>query len=146
MTERRALLLPLRSLPVAVGPPQPWIDVVAAASDPCLVLDRAGEVVAASAGAGELVGRPVADIVGRALVPEVLKVIDFSAAARPGDDYVHRIAPLLVLRSGAPARGLLRIQRDDGTRVTLDSVAAPLHDPAGLLLGSVAFLVGVRGS
>lgn len=160
------LLLPLVLLPSShsapsteLGPPglrapsgvaaaastelRPWIIAVSLAADPCLVLDVGGRLVASSAATATLVGRPIPDMVGRLLVPELLSLIDFTAAARPGDDYVDRIPPLLVLRSGAPARGLLRIRRDDGSRLTLDAVAAPLRDWSGVVGGSVCFLAAV---
>lgn len=121
----------------------PWLAAVGAAADPCLVLDGDGRLVAASAAAAALFGRPLAKILGLRLVDDVITLIDFTASAQPGDYYVDRIPPLLVLRSGAPARGLLRIRRDDGSRVTLDAVAAPLRTAAGEIAGSVCFLAGV---
>jgi PAS domain-containing protein len=152
MSRRGALVLRLVPLDLPpAGPPQvpgtpgevrPWVDAVAAAADPCLVLLPDGRLAAASASAAALFGRPGTEIIGRRLL-EVLAVIDFTAAARPDTDYAERIAPLLVLRSGAPARGLLRIRRDDGSRLTLDAVAAPLRGPAGAIAGSVAFLAAV---
>lgn len=153
MTRRGALLLHLVPLepppadrPQVPGTPvelQPWIDAVATATDPCLVLLADGRLAAASAPVAALFGRPVAEIVGRRLLDEVIAVIDFTAGARPDSDYADRIPPLLVLRSGSPARGLLRIRRDDGSRVTLDAVAAPLRGPAGEIAGSVAFFAAV---
>lgn len=116
---------------------------MSSAGDACIVLDARGRLMAASLAASTLAGIAIDEIVGRQLVPGVLTLIDFTVAARPADDYVDRIPPLLVLRSGAPARGLLRIRRDDGSRLTLDAVAAPLRDSGGAIGGSVAFFAAV---
>lgn len=152
------LVLPLVALPMARQPPaartppaapgtppelQPWIAAVNVAADACLVLSADARLVAASHSAAALFARSVGDILGRRLVGDTISVIDFTAAARPGDDYADRIAPVLVLRSGAPARGLLRIALDDGSRLTLDAVAAPLRGADGNIAGSVSFLAAV---
>ncbi len=156
MSRRVALVLPL--VPLAVNPPagpwppadpgtppelRLWIAAVAVAADPCLVLSADARLAAASPSAAALFARPLGDILGRRLLGETISVIDFTAAARRGDDYADRIAPVLVLRSGAPARGLLRIALEDGSRVTLDAVAAPLRGPTGNIAGSVAFFAAV---
>lgn len=132
--------------PEAAGTPpelRPWTAAVRVAADACLVLSADARLVAASVSAAALFARSVEDILGRRLVGETISVIDFTAAARPGDDYADRIAPVLVLRSGAPARGLLRIALKGGARVTLDAVAAPLRGPDGNIAGSVSFFAAV---
>lgn len=146
------LLLPLVPLaaPAPATPPPgdqdglaAWVAAVSAAVEPCLVLTATGRVAAASSAVAELFGRATTEVVGRSLVDDVISLIDFTAAGGAGDDYVDRIPPLLVLRSGAPARGLLRIRREDGSQLTMDAVAAPLRDSGGEIAGSVSFLAAV---
>jgi PAS domain-containing protein len=142
------LLIPL--LRANDNPPEPaveplaaWVAVASASSDACLVLDDRGRVAGCSAPAAELLGEPSAQMHGRALVGEVIDVVDFSAQAGPGDHYALRIPPLLALASEMPARGLLRVRHGDGRHVTIDAVSAPLHERGGRLAGSLSFLAAI---
>lgn len=112
-----------------------WAAVTARAPEPSLVLDQHAEIVAVSPPARALlnldesaVGQPLFD---------VLRLLDFTAAASPLDDAeMTKIPPLLALTSGRLARGLLRLRHGDATH-TLDAVAVPLG--AGGTDGSLTF-------
>jgi PAS domain-containing protein len=121
-----------------------WVAVASASCDACLVLDEHGRVAGCSERAAELLGEPRDGMRGRALLDDIIDVIDFSAQARPGHHYALRIPPLLALASEMPARGLLRVRHGDGRHVTLDAVSAPVHAPGGQLAGSVSFLAAVN--
>lgn len=121
-----------------------WIAAVAAAHDPCLVLDREGQVLSMSAAAAELFGCSDIGVIGRGLL-DVVDVVDFdSGGSNP--DYAARIAPLAVLVSGSGLmRSLMRVRRRDAVRVTLDVASAPIHDGARWTVGSITFLAPVQG-
>jgi PAS domain-containing protein len=144
------LLIPLvpapDESPLDVDVPEPlaaWVAVASGSPDACLVLDHRGRVAGCSERAAELLGASTELMQGRALVGDVIDVVDFSAQAGPGDFYASRIPPLLALASEMPARGLLRVRHGDGRRVTLDAIAAPLHGPSGDVAGSMSFLAAV---
>jgi hypothetical protein len=120
-----------------------WAKAVGAANEPCLLLDAAGVVVAASAGCGELLAFDPADAVGRRLVDGVLRLLDFSAVSGelPGWE-VDKIPPLLAVKSGGLARGLLRFVCAAGVPSTVDAIAAPLRD-GNRIVGSVTFFAPV---
>lgn len=120
-----------------------WISAVAASTDACVLLDESGVVASASPAFALLVCRTLEEVVGRHLVDEVLELLDFGRDAGPADSYAHRIPPMLSLSASVLTRGLLRVRRGDGGRVTLDAVAAPLHDQAGTVLGSLTFFAPV---
>lgn len=144
------LLIPLvrarSNEPTVVEPLAAWVAVTAGSPDACLVLDDRGRVAGCSEPAAELLGEPTERMRGRALVGEVIDVVDFSAQAGPGDHYALRIPPLLALASEMPARGLLRVRHNDGRHVTIDAVSAPLHAPGGRLAGSVSFLAAIAST
>lgn len=117
-----------------------WVAVASASPDACIVVDHSGRVAAVSANAAALLGEAPAAMVGRGLVDGVLELVDFSDEAGPGD---RRIPPLLALTSDVLTRGLLRIRRSDGRRLTIDAVAAPLHAGGGRVVGALAFLAVV---
>lgn len=121
-----------------------WIATVAAAHDPCIVLDAEGKVASISAAAAELLGCGDTAVVGRVLL-EVLELVDFdTGGVRP--DYAPRIAPVAVLSNGSGlVRSLIRLRRADGGRLTIDASAAPIHDARGETVGSFTFLAPVRG-
>jgi PAS domain-containing protein len=130
--------------PAASTPLARWSASVAAAHDPCLVVDAQGQVLSLSASAAELLGCSDAGVIGRRLV-DVVDLIDFETGAS-GPDYTSRIAPIAVLANGnGLMRSLLRVRQRDGGRLTIDASAAPLHDAQGEIIGSLSFLAAVRG-
>lgn len=130
--------------PAGSTPLARWSASVAAAHDPCIVVDAQGQVLSVSASAAELLGCSDAGVIGRALV-EVVDLVDFeTGASRP--DYATRVAPLAVLtNANGLMRSLLRVRHRDGTLVTVDASSAPLHDVRGEIIGSLTFLAAVRG-
>lgn len=118
---------------------RPWISVVAAATDPCLVLNRSGQVSACSPAAVALLGLPEPTaMAGRALLDGLLHLVDFTATGhRLADWELTRLPPLAALATGALARGLLRLRHGRTTR-TVDAVATPLRHGAEVI-GSLTF-------
>ncbi|MDQ1698131.1 MAG: hypothetical protein QOJ03_3484 [Frankiaceae bacterium] len=130
--------------PAASTPLARWSASVAAAHDPCMVCDVQGQVLSLSAGAAELLGCSDAGVIGRALL-DVVDLVDFETG-KSQPDYSARIAPLAVLtNSNGLMRSLLRVRHRDGSRLTIDASAAPLHDVRGEIIGSLTFLAPVRG-
>jgi hypothetical protein len=118
-----------------------WVSTVAAADEPCLVIDTGLKIVAASASCCALfdLGSPPA--AGRPLVGETLRLVDFTAArGELTDPEIEKIPPLLAITSGRLARGLLRVQADAprAAGATIDAVATPLFRD-GLVAGSLTF-------
>ncbi len=120
-----------------------WGFAVASASEPCLVIDASGVVVAASPGCHALFGMDPADAVGRRLVDGVLRLLDFNAVSGelPGWE-ADKIPPLLAVASGGLARGLLRVADIHGVPRTVDAVSAPLRD-ATTVVGSITYFAPV---
>ena len=130
--------------PAASTPLARWSASVAAAHDPCLVVDAQGQVLSLSVSAAELLGCSDAGVIGRPL-REVVDLVDFETGTS-NPDYSSRIAPLAVLtNSSGLMRSLLRVRHRDGSRVTIDASAAPLHDVRGEISGSLTFLAAGRG-
>jgi hypothetical protein len=133
------------SVPLA-GDSQPaeplerWGLTVAAAPEPCLVIDAMSEIVAVSVAACDLLGFPdPADVVGRHLFGGILPLLDFTSAAAPlTDGELEKIPPVLAYSSHRLARGLLRVRTGEGLR-TIDAVASPLYD-GQTVVGSITFL------
>lgn len=125
----------LRAVDRLVG----WADVVTTADEPCLALDPDGVVTAVSPSCLVLLGvGAAADLVGRGLLDDVVELVDFTASqGRLLDCELDRIPPLLALRSGGLARGLMRVQVADAVR-TLDAVSTPLR-AGDRVLGSLTF-------
>jgi len=121
-----------------------WAQVVAAAVEPCLVVDRDGRVVAASPGCGELFSIPdVARVRGLHLVGEVLELRDFSGSAGKLPEWeIDKIPPLLAITSAGLARGLLRVKGEHGVS-TVDAISVPLGGRAGIT-GSLTFFAQVN--
>lgn len=142
----RYLLAPLRELqpndPTAGrGPLAAWASAVRSASEACVLLDTQAAVAAASPAFAELVGVPMAELVGAQLFDTVLRVLDFNGGLPVPAEEVSRVPPLLALSAGALARSLLRVRRPDGTCLTLDAVSSPLHTASAEgVQGSVTFL------
>jgi PAS domain-containing protein len=118
-----------------------WSATVAAAHDACVLLDPDGHVVSLSVPGAALLGCADAGVIGRPLL-DVIKLVDFEAGdSHP--DYAARIPPLASLKFVTLVRGLLRVRQPDDRLVTVDAVAAPLHDVDGDVIGSLAFLAAV---
>ena len=116
-----------------------WSAVVASALDPCLLIDAHGRLISISAAAGELLGCGVDGTVGRPLL-DLIDLLDFDTGAS-GPDYAQRLAPLVVLRPATGlVRSLLRVRHPAGGVRTVDAAAAPLHDAAGQVIGSLTLL------
>ena len=142
------LILPVRALAEDRAPDVeealgPWMKVVNASLDACLVVDEQARIAAVSSRAADLIGEPADGIVDRALVDDVLHIVDFTHAAAPGDDYDRRIAPIAALRDDHLSRGLLRVMRPAGDLITLDAIAAPIHDERGRIVGSITFFAAL---
>jgi PAS domain S-box-containing protein len=132
-----------RSNGASTSPLARWIATVAAAHDACLVLDPDGRIASLSAAGAEVLGCGDRGVIGRRLL-DVIELLDFDTGqAHP--DYAARIAPLGVLCDAGLMRSLLRLRRADGTTMTVDASAAPLHDARGGIVGSVTFLAPLRG-
>lgn len=128
---------------VASTPLARWIATVAAAHDPCLVLDPDAQVLSMSVSAAELLGC-TEGVIGRRLL-DVIEVVDFETG-RAAPDYAHRVAPIAVLTTGTGLmRSLLRVRQRDGMSVTVDAAAAPIHDATGTTVGSFTFFAPIRG-
>ena len=139
------LLIPLVRLDQKRRPDEilgPWSKLVEDSQEPCVVLDPSGAVVAASGAAAELLGEFGPDqLVGHHLL-DVVNLVDFHGGPA-GAVYVDRLAPLLALAGNTLARGLLRVRSPDDSTRTLDAVAAPLHNAAGEVVGTIAFLAAI---
>jgi len=122
-----------------------WTSTVAAATEPCLVIDASLTILAVSASCCELfgLGKPV-DVVGKQL-SSALHLTDFTAGARELDESdVDMIPLLLAIRSERLARGLLRIVPGPGEPpLTVDAITTPLND-GGRVAGSLTFFSPVR--
>ena len=120
-----------------------WVKVASASLDPCLVLDQQYRVAGVSWAAAQLLGEPADGILGRNLVEDVLRVVDFTDAAGSGDGYARGIPPVAALRDNHLSRGLLRLLRPSGDRITLDAVAAPIHGERARVVGSITFFASL---
>jgi PAS domain-containing protein len=123
-----------------------WKTTVAVAAEPALVIDAGGTILAVSPSATALLGlgRP-AEAVGQPLLGGRIRLIDFTAGGGDLDEpEVERIPPLLAIRSGRLARGLMRVQTVEGeAHLTVDAIATPLVD-AGDVVASLTFFSAVR--
>jgi PAS domain-containing protein len=121
-----------------------WARLAAGSADLVVALDGGGRVLAVSPSAAQLIAGPGGDrVAGRHLL-DVLDLVDFNPTPGDASMYADRIPPLLAIASNALSRGLLRV-RTRGRTVTLDAVAAPLHDASGALVGAVCFLTSLTG-
>ncbi|MFC7547080.1 hypothetical protein [Plantactinospora sp. GCM10030261] len=121
-----------------------WVGTVSAAVEPCLVIDVHTIVSAVSRSCCDLLGLgSPADAVGRPLLGNGLRLLDFTAArGELTDQEAEKIPPLLAMSSQRLARGLLRVSSDMATDidVTVDAVSTPLFSPDGTVAGSLTFL------
>ncbi|MFC0532975.1 PAS domain-containing protein [Phytohabitans kaempferiae] len=122
-----------------------WAPTVAAAGEPCMLIDDEMAIVAVSESACQLLGLgSPADAVGESLRDGGLRLVDFTQARTelPGTE-IEKIPPLLAISSGRLARGLLRVQPgNEGGAATVDAIATPLHDD-GTVSGSLTFFCEV---
>jgi len=119
-----------------------WSAAVAAAHDPCFVIDANGIVISISVAAVELLGCGDMATIGRHIL-DILTLVDLDTGA-PDPDYANRITPLAVLDNPGLSRSLMRVRHADGALVSLDSSSAPVRDVTGYPLGSVTFLAPIR--
>ena len=124
-----------------------WTTTVLGAAEPCLVIDAGTTILAVSPSCGELLGlgKP-AEAIGQPLLDGVLlRLIDFTAGggelARPE---IEKIPPVLAIRSGRLARGLMRVQADPAhAALTIDAIATPLME-AEQVVASLTFFSAVK--
>lgn len=123
-----------------------WKTTVAVAAEPALIIEPGGTIVAVSSSAAAMLGlgRP-AEAVGQPLLGGGIRLIDFTAGGGDLDEpELERIPPLLAIRSGRLARGLMRVQTAEGeAHLTVDAIATPLVD-AGEVVASLTFFSAVR--
>ena len=106
-----------------------WTSTVAAAEEPCLVIDFTTTILAISDSCGRLLGLGEApDLVGQPLLGSALRLVDFTAGrGELADPDTKKIPPLLALTTQRLARGLMRVQPDAHEQdVTVDAIATPL--------------------
>jgi hypothetical protein len=120
-----------------------WSRAVAAAWEPCLIIDAMSEIIAVSTSACELLGFPgQAAVVGRHLFGGILRLLDFTSVPSPlPDGELEKIPPVLAFNSHRLARGLMRV-RSSGVVRTIDAVATPLLD-RDKVVGSLTFLTQI---
>jgi len=122
-----------------------WTATVAAAAEPCLIIDSSTAILALSTSCGELLGlgKP-AEAIGQPL-GAVLRLLDFTAGAGELEESdAEKIPPLLAIRTERLARGLLRVVPGPGeTPLTVDAVATPLLE-GDRVAGSLTFFSAVR--
>jgi PAS domain-containing protein len=122
-----------------------WSATVAAAAEPCLLIDADFAIVAVSESACQLLGLgSPAEATGRSLLDGVLRLVDFTQArSELTETEIEKIPPLLALSSGRLARGLLRVPAG-GTpeAATVDAIATPISDE-GTVSGSLTFFCEV---
>lgn len=143
MTHIELSLSPLAQGSDAGGadPLEQWAAPVSTAEEPCLVIDAAGVIYAASRPFTRMLslGQPF-ELVGRHIL-DVLYLIDFTAAGNElGEPEREQIPPLLAL-NGLQARGLMRVRIGSGSE-TLDALATPLRRH-GTVIGSLSFFAAV---
>lgn len=120
-----------------------WAFTVEAAREACVVLDRNGVVVAASPGCAGLLHIEPAAAVGHRLVDGVLRLLDFNPVSGELPVWeVDKIPPMLAIKSGGLARGLLRLPGLHGAPMTVDAISVPLRD-ATAVVGSLTFFAPV---
>lgn len=133
---------PARPEPDLDGSLDRWAFVVSGAEEPCLLIDAHGIVVAASPGCGALFAFRAGDAVGRQLVDGVLRLLDFNAISGDLPEWeADKIPPMLAIRSGVLARGLVRVCTDDVAE-TVDAISTPIRQ-GGEIVGSLTFFARV---
>jgi len=122
-----------------------WTSTVMAAAEPCLIINTEGLIVALSPVCGALLGlgKP-AEAIGQPL-SAAISLIDFTANASALEEpEADKIPPLLAVRSGSLARGLMRVMPEPGgAPVTVDAIATPLLD-GDRVVAALTFFSAVR--
>lgn len=124
-----------------------WMSTVALAAEPCLVIDPSSTIRAVSVSCAELLGlgKPV-EVVGQPLIGgELLRLIDFTAGGGElAEVEVEKIPPMMAIRSGQLARGLMRVQPGTGgPHLTVDAITTPLcHEEQ--VMASLTFFSAIR--
>jgi hypothetical protein len=113
-----------------------WVAAVSDAAEACLVINAEMTIVGVSAAGHEALGL-AENPIGRGLLDDALRLLDFGHGGALTEVELTKIPPLLAL-SGQLARGLLRVVRHDGETSTLDAIATPLHDGPDIV-GSLTF-------
>lgn len=124
-----------------------WSYPVSMAAEPCLLVDAAGVLVAASPGCTTLLGIDPRAAMGRRLVGGVLHLLDFGAIMSDLPAWeADKIPPRLAATTGGLARGLMRLRGPDGAPRTVDAISVPLRDNAASspVAGSLTFFSHVR--
>jgi hypothetical protein len=140
--------------PLVHTPPEPtpddsfgrWLNTVTAADEPCLLVDTELTIAAASVSCCRLLGlgQPTA-AVGRPLVGGGLRLVDFTAArSELPEPEIDKIPPILAIKSGRLARGLLRVQSGDAddADAMVDAIATPVFRRS-VVVGSLTFFSAV---
>lgn len=119
-----------------------WASVVRGAAEPCLVIDAAALIVAASEPCCQLLGLGSSDVAAnRHLLDGTLRFVDFTAThSELSESEITKIAPLLALSSRRLARGLIRVRCgfDSQQVCTADAIATPLWQ-GQTVVGSLTF-------
>jgi hypothetical protein len=123
-----------------------WAQPVSIATEPCLLVDAAGVVIAVSPGCEQLLGIDPGDALGRSLVGGVLRLLDFGPGLSDLSPWeADKVPPRLAAKTGGLARGLMRIVGPGGTPRTVDAISVPLRDSATApVAGSLTFCALVR--
>ena len=106
-----------------------WTATVAAAAEPCLVIDFTTTILAISGSCSRLLGLgDPHELVGEPLLGGSLRLIDFTAGrGELADPETEKIPPLMALTTQRLARGLMRVQPgQDDADITVDAIATPL--------------------
>ena len=116
-----------------------WADAVDAAIEPCLVVNDAAVIAAASLAACHLLGfGSQEEAVGKSLYDGVLPLVDFTAAASAlPETELGKVPAFQALSTARLARGLLRVRRDAEV-LTIDAVATPLLE-GDRVVGALSF-------
>jgi hypothetical protein len=124
-----------------------WIATVAGAVEPCMVIDVAQTIRALSPSCSELLGlaRPAKAVGGALIGEDALRLIDFTAGGGQLDEpELEKIPPLLAIKSGRLARGLMRVQASGAdSHLTVDAIATPLVE-GDQVVASLTFFSPVR--
>jgi hypothetical protein len=122
-----------------------WSYPVTVAAEPCLLVDVAAVLIAASPGCGPLLGIDPKIAVGRSLVGGVLHLLDFGPVVSDLPPWeADKIPPRLAAKTGGLARGLMRVVGPGGTPRTVDAISVPLRDSGAGVVGSLTFCALVR--
>jgi PAS domain-containing protein len=138
------LLRPTPPGPFDGDPLTRWAVATLGSFEPCVLIDNAGVVVAASRASSQLLAVDPFEAVGRGLVGEALHLLDFNRVSGELPEWeLEKIPPLLALTNGGLARGLLRVRGADGHPATVDAISTPIRDAEARVIGSLTFFAPV---